>query len=287
MILRSLLLGLAGALAAGAVHAQPPVWVVRDADSELVLFGSIHVLPPNLDWTPPALTRDLAKADDLWFELPIDPAAQSEVAALAVQRGLAPAGQPLSGLLSADGKARLARVCAKYGLSPAALEGFQPWYAEVAIAWVMFRQAGAEADEGVEKQVAARAPASAGRRAFETPAQQIALFADTPLPEQVASLEQSLEEIEETPDQMNQLVADWMAGDIEALDRDALDPLREASPAIFKRLITERNARWVQALDARLKGAGRTVVVVGMGHMIGPDGLPARLRALGYSVEGP
>ena len=78
--------------------------------------------------------------------------------------------------------------------------------------------------------IPARAPASAKRRAFETPAEQIALFADTPLPEQVASLEQSLEEIEETPDQMSQLVADWMAGDLAALDRDALGPLRDASP---------------------------------------------------------
>jgi uncharacterized protein YbaP (TraB family) len=28
-------------------------------------------------------------------------------------------------------------------------------------------------------------------------------------------------------------------------------------------------------------------VVVGVGHLIGPDGVPARLRALGYSVTGP
>jgi uncharacterized protein YbaP (TraB family) len=40
-------------------------------------------------------------------------------------------------------------------------------------------------------------------------------------------------------------------------------------------------------LDARLKGHGHTVVVVGIGHLIGPDGVPARLRALGYSVTGP
>jgi hypothetical protein len=36
-----------------------------------------------------------------------------------------------------------------------------------------------------------------------------------------------------------------------------------------------------------MKGHGRTVVVVGVGHLIGPDGVPARLRALGYSVTGP
>jgi uncharacterized protein len=28
-------------------------------------------------------------------------------------------------------------------------------------------------------------------------------------------------------------------------------------------------------------------VIVGVGHLIGPDGVPARLRALGYSVTGP
>jgi uncharacterized protein YbaP (TraB family) len=29
------------------------------------------------------------------------------------------------------------------------------------------------------------------------------------------------------------------------------------------------------------------VVVVGAGHLLGPGGLPQRLRALGYRVEGP
>jgi uncharacterized protein YbaP (TraB family) len=284
---RALLLALAAWTAAGTVRAQPPVWVVRDADSEMVLFGSIHILPPGLDWTPPALTRDLARAEDLWFELPIDPATQAQVGDLALTRGMAPLDQPLSKLLSPEGRARLKRICERYGVAPATLERFQPWYAEVAIAWVMFRQTGADADSGVEKQISARAPATAQRRAFETPGEQIALFADTPLADQVASLEQSLEEAEETPDQLDQLVRHWQAGDLAALDRDALEPLREASPTIFQRLITDRNVRWTETLQQRLVGKGRTVVVVGMGHMIGPGGLPARLRALGYSVEGP
>jgi len=68
---------------------------------------------------------------------------------------------------------------------------------------------------------------------------------------------------------------------------EALAPLRRVAPTLFRRLVTERNARWAATLDARLKGRGRTVVVVGVGHLIGPEGLPERLRALGYSVKGP
>jgi uncharacterized protein YbaP (TraB family) len=52
-------------------------------------------------------------------------------------------------------------------------------------------------------------------------------------------------------------------------------------------VVQQRNARWVQALLARLKGSGETVVVVGMGHLVGPDGLPAQMRARGYEVLGP
>jgi uncharacterized protein YbaP (TraB family) len=83
------------------------------------------------------------------------------------------------------------------------------------------------------------------------------------------------------------LVRAWMAGDTAGLDREALEPMRKASPGLFRRLVTERNEAWIRTLDARLKGRGRTVVVVGVGHLIGQGGLPARLRALGYSVTGP
>ena len=46
----------------GAALALPAVWTVRDADSELVLFGSIHALPTDLAWRPPALDAALARA---------------------------------------------------------------------------------------------------------------------------------------------------------------------------------------------------------------------------------
>lgn len=278
---------LALAFAAGAAHAQPPVWIVSDADSEIVLFGSVHVLPPGLDWRPPALTQALGEADDLWFELPIDPAADLEVAQAAVARGYLPPDKTLSSLLSADGARRLARVAETYGLSIALLERLEPWFAEVALAGATYRAAGAEANAGVEKSISAEAPASAARRAFETPAEQIALFDGAPLDEQIASLEDSLKEIESDPDAYAKLVSAWMRGDVNALDKEALQPLRKASPGLYERLVTRRNAAWTEVLDQRLKGSGRTVVVVGVGHLVGKGGLPERLRALGYSVKGP
>jgi len=280
-------LALAALSLAGAAQAKPPVWVVRDADSELVLFGSIHVLPPGLDWTPPALAGALKSADDLWFELPIDPASEAETARLAMQTGLLPPDKSLSSLLPAADAARMARMAQRYGVPLPTLERLEPWFAEVALAQAIYLQAGGAVDSGVEKSVSALAPPGLARRAFETPAEQVTLFNGAPQAEQIASLRQTLKEMETEPDQYRALIAAWMSGDLKAIDREAIQPLRKASPLIFKRFLTDRNARWLPMLRQRLAGSGRTVVVVGVGHLIGPGGLPARLRALGYSVEGP
>lgn len=278
---------IAGLLTATAAAARPPVWVVSDADSELVIFGSVHLLPPGLDWRPPALVKALGEADDIWFELPIDPATETETMRLAGQLGMLAPDQSLFKLLPPKQTERLLRVATAYGADPAVLDRLKPWLAEVALSGAAYRKAGAGSDDGVEKAVAAQAPPAATRRAFETPREQIEILAGAPMTEQLASLAETVRELDEEPEAFAELLRAWMAGDLKTLDREALGPLRKVSPTLFRRLVSDRNVRWTQALDARLHGKGRTVVVVGMGHLIGPDGVPARLRALGYRVQGP
>jgi uncharacterized protein YbaP (TraB family) len=282
---------LAGACAAlafaGAAAAEPPVWVVKDKDSEIVLFGSVHVLPPNMEWTPPVLVQALKDADDLWFELPIDPQSEADTAAMATQVGVLPPDGSLFKLLSPQDSALMSRMAEAYAVSPVLLDRLQPWLAEIALAGGAYHKVGADANTGVEKVIAGMATPRAKREAFETPAEQIALLSGGPLDEQIASLRETMHEMEDKPDEFQTLVNAWMAGDIKTLDREALDPIRKSSPELFRRLVTDRNARWTQILDTRMKGHGHTVVVVGVGHLIGPDGVPARLRALGYSVTGP
>jgi uncharacterized protein YbaP (TraB family) len=261
--------------------------VVKDKNSEIVLFGSVHVLPPGMDWTPPALDRALKAADDIWFELPIDADSDAETGRLATAVGMLPPDGSLFKLLTPEDGALMSKVAATYGVSSALLDRLQPWLAEIALAGGAYRKVGADANSGVEKTIAAMATPRAKRKAFETPAEQIALLSGGPMGEQIASLRETMHELQDKPDEFSVLIKAWMDGDVRALDREALAPIRESSPALFSRLVTDRNVRWTKVLDARMKGHGRTVVVVGIGHLLGPGGVPARLRALGYSVTGP
>jgi uncharacterized protein YbaP (TraB family) len=281
------------ALAAAPAGARPPVWVAHGAGADVVLFGSVHVLPHQIDWEPDALKSALADADELWFEIPLDPAAILDTARMALAKGMLPQGQDLSDLLSPKGRAALDRTAADLHLPLPELERLRPWLAELTIGQAVYAKDGVSADDGVERRLADAAP-QAQRKAFETPQQQIDMFSGAATDVQVQSLEDSLKDLKDDPDQSKRLIEAWRKGDLRALDKEGVEELRRSSPAMFKILLTDRNAAWTRTLLARLDAPpahpgrrDKVVVVVGVGHLVGGAGVPELLRARGVRVDGP
>jgi uncharacterized protein YbaP (TraB family) len=52
-------------------------------------------------------------------------------------------------------------------------------------------------------------------------------------------------------------------------------------------LLDDRNQAWVVQIEKMLDEDATFLVTVGAGHLVGPTGVPALLRADGYTVEGP
>ena len=273
--------------AAPAALAKPPVWVVHAGSTTITLFGSIHLLPAGLDWRPTELDTALAQAGELWFELPIDAATNEEAAEQSIARGALPKGKSLIAMMTPDQAQHLVDAGVSLNCAPEALDRMQPWMADLTLSIAEDARGGASASDGVEGQVQTSTPLTTRRRAFETASQQIGFLAGTPLKDQIASLNWTVSEIQQDPTSYRRVVDEWMSGDLAGLEHDALDPLRKVSPMLFTRLIDGRNRHWVSVLEARLKQPGAVVVVVGVGHLIGPGGLPALLRAKGYQVDGP
>lgn len=275
------------AVSAAPAAADPPLWKVRRGDAEVVLFGSVHVLTAGFSWRSAELDEALAGADEVWFEVPVTTQARAQGVAAALRRGRLPKGQRLNNLLPPEARPLLSRTAARLGLSPAELQGLRPWFAEAVISMADLQRRGAHQADGVEEQLSARAPSSARRRAFETPAQQIAILADQPTRSQVASLVQTLKELEEKPQAFEQLQAAWAAGDTGWIEREALETMRHDTPNLYEKLVVSRNRRWVESIERMLSGKGRIVVIVGVGHLVGSESVPAMLRRRGFAVEGP
>ena len=57
-------------------------------------------------------------------------------------------------------------------------------------------------------------------------------------------------------------------------------------PDAKKALLTDRNQRWALQIETMLREKRVFFITVGAGHLAGPEGVPALLRAAGYKVEG-
>jgi uncharacterized protein YbaP (TraB family) len=288
--LGALILGALFLSAASPALAAPPIWHVKAGKTDITLFGSVHLLSADTTWLTPALAHDLAEADAIWFEIPINAAGQAEAAQLALQRGLLPADQTLSATVGPAVWAKVERTAKAVNFQPQNLERLKPWLAELTLSVLDFQGQGARGDLGVEQQLAKAAPPTTRREAFETVAEQIGFFADAPMAEQIQSLNETLDEIVDDPDEFKRLAADWARGDVHAIEVEALGPMQREAPDVYKRLLVDRNKRFVQRIEALLKAgqpASHILIVVGVGHLVGPDGVPTLLRKDGYRVDGP
>ncbi|HEX5776045.1 MAG TPA: TraB/GumN family protein, partial [Caulobacteraceae bacterium] len=73
--------------------------------------------------------------------------------------------------------------------------------------------------------------------------------------------------------------------DLNGLARRMVDDMRRNNPGLYEALLQRRNESWARTLTVEMRGNGVQLVNVGALHMAGKHGLPALMRARGFSVE--
>ncbi|HEX8233018.1 MAG TPA: TraB/GumN family protein [Caulobacteraceae bacterium] len=275
----------AAALAAAcAAHAEPAMWTVEDADTTIYLFGTVHVLRPELNWRTPRLDRALDSCADLTLEVVDDGA--SPAAAETIRRHAFSPDRPLSSHLTSAEQAELAQAAQNLGLDPAMLERARPWFAGLQLTVAAVVRAGYAPSAGVEKVIRAETETQGEPvRAFETVEEQIGLLASLPPEEELAFLRLSLKEYASAAQELDAMVKAWAAGDLPALDRLINADLQRESPRLYRLMLVDRNRRFAAKIRALLDQPGIHCVAVGAGHLVGADSVQVGLRALGVRAE--
>jgi uncharacterized protein YbaP (TraB family) len=268
---------------ARAAGDGPALWVVRDADSTIYLYGTIHTLKPGTAWGSAKVDAAFDSASELWLEI-ADPNDQSELGPLFQQYGMWP-GHPLSSWLTPDEKASFDAAARSIGADPAQLDPLRPWFAAVMIATGPLTVAGFDPSLGVELNLRARAVA-AGKpiRGFETAAQQIRGLATMSDDNQMVYLRHYLKTYGSAAADLDHAVAGWVVGDQAVMAEFARENGRDISEETHQTFLASRNADWAGQIETLLKGSGVSFVAVGAAHLAGDDSVQELLAARGLTV---
>lgn len=274
--------------APSAAHAVegggPALWVIRDADSTIYLFGTVHVLRPETAWLSPRVEAAFESADAVWFEIS-NPDDQAAIVPLIQQHGLSP-DRPLTSLISTDQLNQLQAASQSIGLSAVQMSPMRPWLAALTLSVAPLVEAGYDPNSGVELVLRRRA-IEAGKPVdgLETIDQQVGFLAGFSEPAQLAFLKSTLDAFRDAPVELDALVEAWSRGDVAQVEALGVDEMRESGTEVYRVLLADRNADWAGQIQTMLDGSGVVFIAVGAAHLAGPDSVQAQLTRLGVTVE--
>lgn len=267
-----------------AEGAGPPLWVVKDADSTVYLFGTVHYLRPGTAWGSDKADAAFAAADQFWVEV-ADQDDPSVVAAVAQQHGVTP-DRPLSSILSAEDFAAFDKAAQGIGANGAALDAYRPWLAAFMVAGTAPMQAGYRPEAGADKTLMDRARAEGKTiHGFETADRQLRLIAGMSEEAQVAYLNNYVRNGGQIVPKLDQTVAAWLKGDVAEVGRLNRLDTRDVHEDIHRAALVVRNADWTDQIETMMQGSGSAFVAVGVAHLADQDSIIDMLTARGFTVE--
>ena len=267
--------------AAAIKDVDPALWVVKDADTTIYLFGSVHILKPGLGWFDDSVKTAFDASDQLVLELVEPPAA--EVQAMFGKFAMDQKGKALRSKMNDADRAVYEAAMGKLGIPAAAFDPFEPWAAAMTLSLLAMQKSGFDPNSGVEKQLTAAANITKKPIAgLETMEFQLGVFDTLAETEQVQFLVETAKDIDDAGATMDKMVDLWAAPDPEKLG--ALMNEEMTSRVLYDALLTKRNANWAKWISARLAQPGVTVIAVGAGHLAGPTSVQALLPAYGLNA---
>jgi hypothetical protein len=237
---------------------EPAMFVVRDPDTTVYLFGTFHALDGDPHWFDRDVRGAFEQSDELVLETLIPEGPGPIVAG---RRGLpirAPSVTPSASFLATT------RMAINAGQAQ-----------------------GMKVDNGADMVLRHVAEAEGKPVAgLETLEFQLNMFnsmpaatpAAAPAPAPGAPLgDQSMKNLSNA---MAEMQSAWKRGDQRVFVR-MLGQLEAGSPGTYRMMFTDRNARWADWIAARMQTPGTVFVAVGAGHLAGKDSVLVRLAEKG------
>ena len=267
---------------------DPAMWVARDNDTTVYLFGTFHLLDGCIDWFNDEVREAFERSNELVMEivLPDNPAEiQQAMMPLITRYAVDPQGRKLSDRLSPEQNRALNAALAPMGAPAGAFDNFEPWFVNMTLASVMAQRLGMTGEQGAESVLKR---AAAGRNmtigAVETIEGQIQMFDGLSDAAQLTMLRETLDDMDEMQQVLPRMTAVWRTGDEAGLDQMMNEGLNGNSE-LRRAMLGARNERWAEWIDERMDRPGVVFMAVGAGHLSGSDSVQSFLATRNIRTE--
>jgi uncharacterized protein YbaP (TraB family) len=260
------------------------VWKVSKDGNSLFLGGSIHILRSGDFPLPKEFDRAFSQSSMLVLETDIEQLADESIAQYLLTRMILPGGKTLESILDSDTYEMLKVKCEEYGIPLDSVSLLKPSMI-ITILTMMEIQKSGFVQQGVDVHYLEKAKKVKKPRGFlETIEAQIDMLVTMGDGYENDYVKYSLYDMDNTENDLTDIVSEWRKGGASSTEEAILE-MKSQWPVLYKTMLVDRNAAWLPQINEYLAGGSPVLVIVGLAHLHGPDGLLRQLAESGCTVE--
>ena len=268
------------------VYAESSVWKLKVDKGTFYLAGSCHVLKKSDYPLPEEFESAYDNVDQVIFETELDELMRPDIQFLLMSKGMYTGGETLEEMLSKKAYESLVEFCNDKSIPIALFQGFKPWLLTMTLMAMELEKNGISPRDGVDMYFSNKAKKDGKNTGgLEDIHKHIELVSSLEEDLDESVIKSFIQELEELQDIMDGLIKSWRVGDEAGIDKFLSENIRKEYPKLYNRFIIDRNRDWIPHLEALISSGTRTLVIVGVGHLVGKNSVINLLKSKGYKVK--
>ncbi len=261
------------------------IWIAEGDTNRVYLLGSIHVLRETDHPLPGAVEVVYDDAERLVMEIDMDDIDPLAALQVLMSRGVLEGDTTLQDIMGPETYAQARASAAAINIPMELLDKTKPWLAAVTVQEMIMMRVGFKAEHGIEMYLTSKATADGKPiTGLETIEQQLGFLDSLPTETQISWLLQSIVEAQNLEMLVDEMVVAWRSGDVKFLEEKLLFEM-DAYPELRDAILVDRNKSWVEPIMALLDDSDDYLIVVGVAHLVGDNGVPDLLSKQGVRIK--
>lgn len=261
------------------------LWEVKTATNTVFLLGSLHLLKSDAYPLAAEINTAYSLCSRVIFETDMGAMQDPAVLTRMLNMGQYPEGQTLLQNIPEDMRLALQKRMTDLGLPMEQFVRFKPWFLAVTLTTLELQRLGFSPLNGIDVHYYGRAQSDEKEIGFFEPIEyQLDLLGNMSSEDQNDFLGQTLKDLEIAAEMAGDMMRYWQKGQVDKLYSLLFKSFQDY-PKIKDRLLLERNKDWVKKIETMLEAPENVFIVVGAGHLIGPQSVVALLKQKGYKIR--
>jgi uncharacterized protein YbaP (TraB family) len=268
-----------------SVAADTSLWKVQLHNSVTYIGGTCHILRKSDYPLPEEFVKAYEDSDIIVFETQLEELNSPKSQEMIIKKGFYTDELSLDKVLSPRTYDFLKKYCEASGIPVLSLNKLKPSMVVLTLLGLELQKLGVN-QTGVDHYFHHMATTEGKKiEGLESVTKQIEFVVSMGEGNEDDFIEHSIKDLKKTRQILNELIPAWRQGDEDKLYQLYIAPMKTDYPNLYSTLIAERNREWLSKIKRYLQTSQNEFILVGVGHLVGKDGIINHLKRSGYIIN--